>query len=986
MRTGQYQRNPVEARGNQSAQKNAETLFETRTVADLRDVEKRTRQEIDDKKEELRQLVGNSYRDLIESSDKIVEMRDCCESVVSHVGSMQSGFSVLNSRVANFAASVSQTAGSTTRLKLYAAGGRVKYLIDTPEIIWGCLDERQYLKGTERYLRALKIYTLLMDPKQKDLLVSFPLVHYHWPLVETFRTQLVERSHERLRVPSFGTKYCAVALSSIAMIEEMPTAKVLSLFLELRRQLLVQLLQNSSTQADERSVGDLIAIICEFTRILQRTVCEVGELFLQTTPGEPALFISMSSAANDEDQLFGGIPQPEAEINAWKEHRSKLASVISQLETEEVREACQQWLWQIGEEVASHGKQLLAAFGTVSDLAQLEADVRAEIKQETGCGDCTDWITRTLGTTPEKGSCWDAVCQVVIGEAEDLWVRLLDTVFLERAVKLLEAAFDSLEAVSAAEEALQTVQSLRKGEYPLIRAAQGWCRSPVEVQESGVRADMANYSPIAMKVAKDLDAHLGGILADVLRLVDSAEQETSREKRAKHIEPRAQTMCQRVLMQLAAGLDRLLRSVGDDAGKDADSRAAAVEKALFIGRLSLMIGCHSTQLPVLLGPTQAWGAPAEAAKAPHSERAGGKEKKTLAAIRAARGKGRGASAGNGGTPAPEADSELQKVQSALLKVSTTAYATWRDHAATHLKAALEVALIGDELLKVNAPQRSWEETLVRNEGEGDVGEMRLLLPAVPSPYVLKFLFAACQEVHRIGSHTLELETLRAFVGSLATVAVETYSALVGVNAAPGGKPAPGISEKGLLQMLFDVRFLTDAISAGIASSPAERANPVPHQRVAQLEEALQVQLDPIDWATYEPYLWANERRYYQRCAVLLGAFFQLKRVHSGNPGKVASNAETNTLNVAPSVPRFTYLPISTPSSANGASGLSELAGDVSPGATWQSGNGQQVGTFGQSQFGKLGDFGKLKDKSTAAISGFGDMFGVTPFLTSKREG
>jgi hypothetical protein len=48
-----------------------------------------------------------------------------------------------------------------------------------------------------------------------------------------------------------------------------------------------------------------------------------------------------------------------------------------------------------------------------------------------------------------------------------------------------------------------------------------------------------------------------------------------------------------------------------------------------------------------------------------------------------------------------------------------------------------------------------------------------------------------------------------------------------------------------------------------------------------LHEALASQLDPIDWATYEPYLWNNVARCYQRSAVLLGSLVQLKRLHAG---------------------------------------------------------------------------------------------------------
>ena len=47
-----------------------------------------------------------------------------------------------------------------------------------------------------------------------------------------------------------------------------------------------------------------------------------------------------------------------------------------------------------------------------------------------------------------------------------------------------------------------------------------------------------------------------------------------------------------------------------------------------------------------------------------------------------------------------------------------------------------------------------------------------------------------------------------------------------------------------------------------------------------LEASLGSQLDPIDWATYEPYLWANEAVYYQRAATLFGALLQTRRLHA----------------------------------------------------------------------------------------------------------
>jgi hypothetical protein len=76
-------------------------------------------------------------------------------------------------------------------------------------------------------------------------------------------------------------------------------------------------------------------------------------------------------------------------------------------------------------------------------------------------------------------------------------------------------------------------------------------------------------------------------------------------------------------------------------------------------------------------------------------------------------------------------------------------------------------------------------------------------------------------------------------------------------------------------------------------------------------------LDPIDWATYEPHLWINAQRFYSRTAVLLGVLGQLSKAY-GDAARAAAGAaaaDINALNVLPVVPRFHYLPISTPSLA-----------------------------------------------------------------------
>lgn len=50
--------------------------------------------------------------------------------------------------------------------------------------------------------------------------------------------------------------------------------------------------------------------------------------------------------------------------------------------------------------------------------------------------------------------------------------------------------------------------------------------------------------------------------------------------------------------------------------------------------------------------------------------------------------------------------------------------------------------------------------------EGEEVDARISVPAMPSPYVVAFLFAGCREIHRIGGHVLDRAVLELFAWEL----------------------------------------------------------------------------------------------------------------------------------------------------------------------------------------------------------------------------
>lgn len=87
-------------------------LFERYNTEEIRGIERKVRGEIEQKREELRQMVGERYRDLIDAADTIGEMKQCSGSVVQSIQDMQQychGLKQGRAGVASCRVEVSQT-------------------------------------------------------------------------------------------------------------------------------------------------------------------------------------------------------------------------------------------------------------------------------------------------------------------------------------------------------------------------------------------------------------------------------------------------------------------------------------------------------------------------------------------------------------------------------------------------------------------------------------------------------------------------------------------------------------------------------------------------------------------------------------------------------------------------------------------------------------------------------------------------------------
>nr|XP_010923268.1 conserved oligomeric Golgi complex subunit 1 isoform X1 [Elaeis guineensis] len=1072
---------PTSAAGS----RDAESLFRTRPIPEIRAVEAATRREIEEKKEELRQLVGKSYRDLIESADSILLMKSSCDAISSNLTAIDAALRCLSTSAAN--PETPKLAHDPARARVYGIASRVKYLVDTPENIWGCLDESMLLEASGRYLRAKTVHGLVTGGGDADALAKFPLLRHQWQIVESFKAQISQRSSERLMDRGLTVAAYADALSAAATIDDLNPKQLLGLFLDSRRSWILQKLDG--VQVD--SYESLSSVLCDVVRTIRASLGQVGELFVLAL-NEMPLFYKIVLGSPPGTQLFGAIPNPEEEVRLWKSHREKLESAMVLLEPEFIAQICSSWLKSCCDEIfgqLANGKHLVDAIGSGEGLGCVEKMVREALDGREGLEESLEqWLRSVFGSEIE--SPWNQIREHILKDGKDILEDRLEAAFLKRMKEIVHSEFENLSRDINMKNSIGSIVAVAgsKDENDfqtyLKKPSTGsgvWFSEPNQ-KKAGIlysfkptadENDFGSYlnayfGPEVSRIRDAVDTKCQSILDDLLCFVESHNSTL----RLKELKPYIQEKCYKtisvILKELDGELAHLSASLGRNKGdKDSLPPSVIVERSLFIGRLLFALRNHSSHIPVILGSPRQWvketavsvftnlSSPLprqskvtfdssvffsprrhtfDSPRSPRRQFSDNPRKQTISA------------AASLYAVDDSTNPKLDELKKTLQELCIRAHSLWITWVSNELSVILSKDLNTDDALSATAPLRGWEVTVIKQEESTDSPlEMKIALPSMPSLYITSFLFQACLEIHKVGGHVLDKIILQNFASRIMEKVVYIYENFL--SSTEGGEAR--VSEKGALQILLDLHFIADILSGGKDSASRntemnvkEESSKIMTQRLpfrqkqpelqpgsANTEPAMKLinklsqKLDPIDWAIYEPYLWENEKQSYKRFAVLFGFLVQLNRMYTDTVQKLPtkSNTDSNIMRCS-TVPRFKYLPISAPAlSSRGAhkSALQMSADDASSSSPWKAySNGErspkpelddtlsfgvatpllksimtQVGSkFGESasRWGSMlsdGQAGKLKDRSAAAMSTFGDMLpgpaaGLLSSLTS----
>ncbi|KAI8610181.1 hypothetical protein BC830DRAFT_1147014 [Chytriomyces sp. MP71] len=918
--------------------RDADTLFTQRGVADVRVLQGKMGADIEQKKVNLRVMVGERYRDLLLAADSVANMREASARMQSLLAEVAEGCCEAENRMRR---PVKPGRGSDSdedpQKKTFPSAVQIKLLVDTPEQIWNALEHHNYLTASRLWQAANYINRALGQSGNglENIPLQFPLVQRQWDSISHFRGKILEKAKEYLKDSALTDEDIAESLCAIMLLERITPRQILGIFLATRRQTILDALKEFSKNAT--SIPDLLLGL---SHVIQSTLNHVARVFYPPSNTPSRLYTLIVSLSKPIADAQTGVTAPNSVYALYGEktnmhivYRHLPPSIQNHVPLfnmggggigamgvggEAVTQAVESWLAEV---VADVQGGVSAVLSHVKGGAQLAIVREALIKKlsdfektpSVGSGDDDGRLgAAAVPSSAPLTSDWNVLCVHLMQRQVSLWDLVFRPVFKDLSVTVIEKSFEKLseQVDSVLVPLLNTSQRLDSEDSSV--SSYIWT-STLKQHKPGATATAAAaaeatkmdlfcrvQTPSLGVLTDAFEQTLAAIRADVIPLVTpkfgSPDKKRRRslspvkvffEKEEEAVERDVdwftksfQEQYLRAIEAYQARLSALLKTVSG--GDDEDSMG----KIMFLARAAKAIAIKVKQLsePILL-----------------QEEAANTASSIVARLRQ-----RGLRS-NSAT-----SSGLEASQASLMDVHMSAMKIWIGKMGAEFESRLADGLANEDWASGSKFVGVWEAiSLFAKDESGQTQEDKLKLPVHVSSFIVQSLLGVVSELNRTNGFILEKPCLKLLLQELAHRIIAAYRQFLDTVL-----PELKVSDKAPIQMLFDYEFLVKVVDGCWAYDPdqttdnvAAKETKVPALAVLALIRSL---IDPIDLAIASMHLSANVNRFYSRSSVLLGSLLALNVKPLETKKNPSLQEMHNVIAVVNQPPRFTLLLTSLP--------------------------------------------------------------------------
>ncbi|XP_069338921.1 conserved oligomeric Golgi complex subunit 1 isoform X1 [Eulemur rufifrons] len=897
-------------------------LFETHGAEEIRGLERQVRAEIEHKKEELRQMVGERYRDLIEAADTIGQMRRCAEGLVDAVKATDQ----YCARLRHAGSAAPQPAQDPqpqqpSQQNFYSMAAQIKLLLEIPEKIWSSMEASQYLHATQLYLLCCHLHSLLQldssSSRYSPVLSRFPILIRQVAAASHFRSAILHESKMLLKCQAVSDQAVAEALCSIILLEESSPRQALTDFLLARKATIQKLLNQPHHGAGIKDQ------ICSLVELLAATLNQAHALFYTLPEGvlpDPSLpcgllFSTLETVTGQHPTGKGiGVLQGEMKLCSWFKHlpasvvgfQPVLRTLAHPISQEYLRDTLQKWIHMCNEDIKNGITNLLMYVKSMKGLAGIRDAM---------------WELLTNESTNHS---WDVICRLLLEKPLLFWEDMMQQLFLDRLQTLTKEGFESIShsskelLVSALQELESSTSSSTSNKHIHFEHNLSlflWSESPNDLPSDAAWVSVANrhqlacsglsmkaqaVSPCVQNFCSALDSKLKVHLDDLLAYLPSDDLSPSKDispmqskssafdryADAGTVQEMLRTHSVACIQHITDCIRAELRSIEEVVqGQQDVLDSVKLHAVLFMARLCQSLGELCPHLKqCILGKSGSSEKPARESRALRKQGKG----KTQEII--------------------PTQAKWQEVKEVLLQQSVVGYRVWSSAVVKVLIHGFTQSLLLDDAGSVLATATSWDELEIQEETEsGSSVTSKIRLPIQPSWYVQSFLFSLCQEINRVGGHALPKVTLQEMLKSCMVQVVAAYEKLSEEKQIKKEGAFP-VTQNRALQLLYDLRYLSIVLTTKAEEGKSSRSKA--DSRIEKVTDHLEALIDPFDLDVFTPHLNSNLNRLVQRTSVLFGLVTGTENQFSPRSSTFNSQEPHNILPLASSQIRFGLLPLS----------------------------------------------------------------------------
>ena len=373
-----------------------DNLFTGRSIEEIGAIEQKIRGDIERKREELRQMVGERYRDLIEAADTITNMKKHSLKMIENIERLKS---LQQNPVSSNEVSNSESEKLSRRFDETTA--TIKLLTILPECISKITTRKHRgndLKGISRaamcYLLGQTVTKQLgLDSPASGILAVIPILTARMNHLESAKQNLVLMSRKILSSSDLTEEDAVDALHALSMIENIEDFNYIETFIKCRSDGLELLLTEDSMNPTEQ--------ISEMGFNLRNTVKLFANLFMcsSASPLSHSSTATVTEIIGSKSELWTRFLP--ANVNNWAISINDRAKYVP-LDDKSNQEIVSKWLYKARDDIAQHMPKKLQCFNTGADLNALRQSLEASIapthREAHSLGDWMIYVNRVFGS------------------------------------------------------------------------------------------------------------------------------------------------------------------------------------------------------------------------------------------------------------------------------------------------------------------------------------------------------------------------------------------------------------------------------------------------------------------------------------------------------------------------------------------------------------------------------------------------------------